>query len=283
LLLFVHKKKFFRFMNYRHAFHAGNFADCFKHALFIALLRAMQRKDKPFLVLDTHAGIGRYDLSTPEAEKTGEWREGIGRVLAAGHPTLADYTQLVERLGLYPGSPAIAAALLRGKDRLVACERHGQDAATLKRNFGGVPGVAAHERDGYEALRAFLPPPEKRALVLIDPPFEDPNEFALITKHLATAYERFPSGVFLVWYPVKHRAPVREFFESLKLTRIRDVISLEFLRRPPTDPARLNGCGLFIINPPYDFAQTATPILQALVEILGEPGASCTLERLMDE
>src|SRR5271168_870668 len=139
-------------MNYRHAFHAGNFADCTKHALFLLLLRAMQRKAKPFLVLDTHAGIGRYDLSSGPAEKTGEWREGIARVLAARDPALADYTALVERLGLYPGSPAIAAAILRAQDRLIACELHPEDGETLRREFAGRDGVAMHARDGYAAL-----------------------------------------------------------------------------------------------------------------------------------
>ena len=143
---------------------------------------------------------------------------------------------LIDRLGLYPGSPAISAALLREKDRLIACELHPEDAATLKREFSGTPGVAIHERDGYEALRAFLPPPEKRALILIDPPFERPDEFATLAKSLIAAYEKFKTGVYVVWYPIKHRAPVRDFAETLKLSKIRDVINVEFLLRPPSGP-----------------------------------------------
>jgi 23S rRNA (adenine2030-N6)-methyltransferase len=270
-------------MNYRHIYHAGNFADCVKHAQLLELLRAMQRKDKPFLVLDTHAGIGRYDLTSGEAEKTGEWREGIARILAAKDPALADFCALIETLGLYPGSPAIAAALLRPADRLIACELHPEDAATLKRNFAHTPGTAIHERDGYESLRAFLPPPEKRALILIDPPFERPDEFATVAKTLIQAHAKFKSGVYVVWYPIKHRAPVRDFFETLKLSPLRDVIALELLLRPPTDPTRLNGCGLLIINPPYGFESAALPILQALTRILGEPGSTCATERLIDE
>ncbi len=270
-------------MNYRHAFHAGNFADCVKHALLIQLLRAMQRKDKPLLVLDTHAGIGRYDLTTGPAEKTGEWREGIGKVLAARDPALAEYTALIGQLGLYPGSPAIAAALLRPADRLVACELHPEDAATLRRNFRNAPGVAVHERDGYEALRAFLPPPEKRGLILIDPPFERADEFATLAKSLLAAYAKFKTGVFAVWYPVKHRAPVRAFFETLQLGGVRDVVAAELLRRPPLDPARLNGCGVLVINPPYGFAQAARPVLDALRVILGEPGGTAGIERITDE
>jgi 23S rRNA (adenine2030-N6)-methyltransferase len=270
-------------MNYRHAFHAGNFADCVKHALLLELLRAMQRKAKPFLVLDTHAGTGRYDLTSGPAERTGEWREGIARVLAANPPALADYTALVDRLGLYPGSPAIAAAMLRDKDRLIACELHPEDAATLKQEFAGTPGVAAHQRDGFEALRAFLPPPEKRALILIDPPFEQPDEFAILAKNLIAAYAKFKTGIYVVWYPIKHRAPVRDFVETLKLSKIRDVISVEFLRRPPTDPTKFNGSGLLVINPPFGFAEDAAPILAAFEAIFGEPGHSSSIETLIDE
>jgi 23S rRNA (adenine2030-N6)-methyltransferase len=270
-------------MNYRHAFHAGNFADVVKHALLLDLLRAMQRKDKPFLVLDTHAGIGRYDLSSGPAEKTGEWRDGIGKLLATRPEPLADYLAIVEKLGLYPGSPAITAALLRPGDRLIACELHPEDAATLRGNFRGHPGVAVHERDGYEALRAFLPPPERRALILIDPPFERPDEFSVLEKHLRGAYEKFRTGVFGVWYPIKHRAPVREFFARLQSANLRDVVATEFLRCPATDPARLNGCGLLVVNPPYGFEATAATMLQAIETVLGEPGASSAVERLIDE
>ena len=270
-------------MNYRHAFHAGNFADCMKHALFIQLLRALQRKPKPLLVLDTHAGIGRYDLSTGPAEKTGEWRAGIGKILAAQNPALADYTALIAQLGLYPGSPAIAAALLRPADRLIACELHPEDAATLRRTMRGAENVAVHERDGYEAIGAFLPPPEKRALVLIDPPFERTDEFAAVETALLAGWRKFKSGVFVVWYPIKHRAPVRAFFESLKLTPLRDVIAVEFLRRPDTDPGRLNGCGLLVVNPPYGFEAEAAPVLAACETALGEPGCSSLIERVIHE
>ena len=270
-------------MNYRHIYHAGNFADVMKHALLIPLIRAMQRKEKPFLLLDTHAGIGHYNLQAGEAEKTGEWREGIGKILDNPPPALADYVALVRKLGLYPGSPAIAAALLRPQDRLVACELHPEDAATLKRTMRGHSNVAVHERDGYEALNAFLPPPERRALVLIDPPFERPDEFSTLAATLAAAWRKFPSGAFVVWYPIKHRAPVRAFFESLKLTPLRDAIALEFLRRPDTNPAALNGCGLLVINPPFGLEDEAAPILAACEAALGEPGCSALVERLIDE
>ena len=270
-------------MNYRHIYHAGNFADVMKHALLLRLLAAMQRKAKPFLVLDTHAGIGRYDVTSIEAEKTGEWRDGIGKILENPPPALAEYVQTVQRLGLYPGSPVFAAEALRPNDRLVACELHPEDAATLRRTMRVYENAGVHERDGYEALTAFLPPPEKRALVLIDPPFERTDEFAALANMLGTAWKKFPSGMFVIWYPIKHRAPVRAFFEALKLAGIKDVIAAEFLRRPDTDPARLNGAGLGIINPPYGFEGEATPILQACVEAFGEAGASAGIERIISE
>ncbi|OYV37820.1 MAG: 23S rRNA (adenine(2030)-N(6))-methyltransferase RlmJ [Acidocella sp. 20-61-6] len=268
-------------MNYRHAFHAGNFADCVKHALFIVILSAMQRKAKPLLVLDTHAGIGRYDLSGQEAQKTGEWRDGVAKVLAAHPAVLASYITMIESLGLYPGSPLIAAAMLRDTDRLICCELHKEDAPLLRRAMMGRANVAVHERDGYAALRAFLPPPEKRAFVLIDPPFERVNEFLTLQESLLAAYEKFKTGVYVVWYPIKHRAPVRDFFAGLKLSKLRDVVNVEFLLREPLDPTRLNGCGLLVVNPPFGFEADALPIVQALVEVLD--GSGCAVERLIDE
>ncbi len=270
-------------MNYRHAYHAGNFADCFKHALLLVLLRGMQRKDRPFLVIDSHAGRGRYDLESVPAERTGEWRQGIARLQEAIPSGLSDYLGLIAQLGRYPGSPVIAHALLRPNDRLIACELHAEDAQALRVLFARSKNVAVHERDGYAALSAFLPPPERRALILIDPPYEQPDEFAIVAKNLEAAWDKFRSGVFAVWYPTKHLAPVRNFFETLKLGPIRDVITAEFLLRPPTNPGRLNGCGLAIVNPPYGFEAEAAPILQALRDVLGEAGCRAGIERVIDE
>ena len=270
-------------MNYRHAYHAGNFADCMKHALLLLLLRAMQRKDKPLLVLDTHAGIGGYRLDEGPAAKTGEWRDGIAKVLAARPAALEDYIGLVEPLGLYPGSPAIAAALLRPGDRLLCCELHEEDARALKARFAGQRNVAVHERDGYTALPAFLPPPERRGLVLIDPPYERPDEFAVAVEHLEVGWAKFKSGVFALWYPIKHRAPVRAFFEAVRRSRLRDVVAAELWVAAPVDPARLNGCGLLVVNPPYGFAPAAAPVLAALRDALGGASGGWAVERLVDE
>ncbi|WP_298224241.1 23S rRNA (adenine(2030)-N(6))-methyltransferase RlmJ [Acidocella sp.] len=270
-------------MNYRHIYHAGNFADVMKHALLLRLLASMQRKPKPFLVLDTHAGVGRYDVASEGAKKTGEWEQGVGRLLAAPPPALAEYVNAVNKLGVYPGSPVFAAAALRPDDRLVACELHPEDAAALRRNMHGCANTAVHERDGYEALGAFLPPPEKRALVLIDPPFERKDEFSIAAQRLGKAWKKFPSGVYVFWYPIKHRAPVRAFFEALKATGIKDVIAVELLCRPDTDPTRLNGAGLAIVNPPYGFKDEAAPILAACVAAFGEAGAGVVVERVIHE
>jgi 23S rRNA (adenine2030-N6)-methyltransferase len=270
-------------VNYRHAFHAGNFADCVKHAGFLWMLRTMQRKDKPLLVLDTHAGIGRYDLSSGPAAKTGEWLNGIAKVMQARPAALANFCAVIEKLGLYPGSPVIAASLLRTVDRLICCELHKEDAPVLRRAMAGFEGVAVHERDGYEGLRAFLPPAQKRALVLIDPPFEAADEYDRIIENVAAAWQKFKSGVFVVWYPVKSLAPERAFFESVKVAGLRDVVAAKLTLRPPLDAARLNGCGLLVVNPPFGFEAAMLEILQAFVAVFGEAGAGCAVERLVDE
>ena len=272
-------------MNYRHAFHAGNFGDCVKHALLVALLRALPRKPAPLFVLDTHAGVGRYDLDRGPAARTGEWRKGIGRLLDDPLVPLADYVGLVRELGRYPGSPTLIRALLRPDDRLACCELHPEDAAELRRVFARDRRVGVHHRDAWEALGALLPPKERRGLILIDPPFEDPQEFSEVAAGLATGHARFPNGVFAAWYPIKHGAPVRGFFAQLREIGIRDIVAAELCLREPLDPARLNGCGMLVINPPYRFEDEIPPMLEALLDRLGnrEPGEAATLTRLADE
>lgn len=273
-------------MNYRHAYHAGSPADCLKHALLVWLLRALGRKPRPYAVLDTHAGIGRYDLESEAAARTGEWRAGIGRLLAGPPPEpLADYLGLVRRLGLYPGSPALARALLRDGDRLVCCELHPEDQAALRRLYAGDPQVAVHRRDGYEALRGLLPPRERRGLVLIDPPFERDDEFARLLDGLRAGHARFANGIFAAWYPVKGGAPVRAFHDALRAAGLRDVVVAELLLRAPTDAARLNGSGLAVINPPWGFEAEAPAILEALRRCLGgrEAGEGTAVFRIADE
>jgi 23S rRNA (adenine2030-N6)-methyltransferase len=275
-------------MNYRHAYHAGNFADCMKHALLVMLLRAQMRKPAGLFILDSHAGAGRYDLAAAAAARTGEARDGILRLLAAPPlPALADYLGLVGQLGLYPGSPLIIQAVLRAEDRLSCCELHPEEYAALRRALGRDPRVAVHARDAWEALPALLPPARqmpRRGLVLIDPPFEQPDEFSRLAAKLRQAVTRFPGGVFAAWYPIKHRAPVRDFQDQIRALGLRDVIALELYLRPPLDAARLNGCGLLIIRPPYGSEAAAVPILHALEQGLGTRGeSSYAVMRLADE
>ncbi len=276
-------------MNYRHAFHAGNFADCMKHALLVWIIRALARKPAGFLVLDTHAGIGHYDLASAESARTGEWRDGIGRLLAARDSGVSlpegmrDYLGLIDRLGLYPGSPALIGALLRPVDRLVCCELHPEDHASLRRLMRGEARVATHLRDGYEALRAFLPPRERRGLVLIDPPYEAPDEFTRLTEAIHQGCIKFPSGVFAAWYPIKGRAPARAFHAAIAEAGIRDVVAAELLLREPTDPDRLNGCGLLVVNPPWRFMEEAEPMLTSLAAILAPDEGAVRMLRVTAE
>ena len=269
-------------MNYRHAFHAGNFADCVKHALLLWCLRAMQRKAAGVFVLDTHAGIGRYDLSGDEARRTGEWHDGIGRLLDQPPALLAEYVTLAAR-DLYPGSPTLLRAIMRPVDRLACCELHPADAATLRHRFARDSHTAIHQRDGYEAIAALLPPRGlRRALVLIDPPYEREHEAQLVAAALATANARMPGATLLAWYPIKHRAPVRALQAAITP---RDAWAAELWLRAPLDPARLNGCGLIVVNPPFGFAAEAGPILEALLGRLGsgDPGQGRAITRLTAE
>ncbi|HSU06499.1 MAG TPA: 23S rRNA (adenine(2030)-N(6))-methyltransferase RlmJ [Acetobacteraceae bacterium] len=272
-------------MNYRHAYHAGNFADCFKHALLVWLLRALLRKPAPYFALDTHAGPGHTDLATGPSARTNEWRAGIGRLLDNPPAALVDYVQLVQSLGLYPGSPTIVRALLRPGDRLACCELHPEDYAILRRRYARDPQVAVHHRDAWEALGALLPPKERRGLILIDPPYEHPEEFSHLATGLRTGHARFRTGVFAAWYPIKHRAPVRAFHTVMRDSGIRDIIAAELWLHEPLDPARLNGCGMLVINPPYGFEADAPPILDALLARLGDrqPNKGIALIRLADE
>ncbi len=272
-------------MNYRHAFHAGNFADCMKHALMLWLLGAMQKKPGAIFVLDTHAGIGRYDLSGPEASRTGEWQRGIAR-LSEPPLELADYVGLVNELGLYPGSPWLLRARLREQDRMVCCELHPEDHTILRRLFGRDDRVAVHQRNAWEALGAFLPSrPEKRALVLIDPPFEAVDEFEQLARGIRLAHSRMPNAVLVAWYPIKHRAPPRAFHQALKDSGMRDIVAAELWLRTPLDASRLNGCGLAVVNPPFGFEGAAQAMLAGLLTRLGdgEEGEGFGVERIVNE
>jgi 23S rRNA (adenine2030-N6)-methyltransferase len=179
----------------------------------------------------------------------------------------------------------LARALLRPDDRMACCELHPEDVAALRRQFAYDRQVAVHHRDAWEALGALLPPMQRRGLVLIDPPFEDPQEFSGLAAGLAAGYQRFKTGVFAAWYPIKHRAPSRRFLTDMQEGGIRDIVTAELCLREPLDPARLNGCGMLVVNSPFRFEQEVQPILTALLDRLGnrEPGETATIRRIADE
>jgi len=277
-------------MNYRHVYHAGNFADVLKHVVLIALIEALKTKQTPFAVLDTHAGAGRYSLASEEALKTGEFRDGVMRLLAAERlPTLVHaYLNLVRSQNgsqSYPGSPLIAAQLLRDSDRLMVCELQNAEIASLRQLFARDARVAVHQRDGYQAMSALLPPPEKRGLVLIDPPFEaQEQEFRIIEDALAAAHKRFANGVYAVWYPIKLRQSVLPFHRWLKESGMRKVLVAEICVHPDNSALRLNGCGMAIVNAPYKLDRTLAEILPTLATTLAQSRyAQFKLEWLVED
>ncbi|MBZ9852587.1 23S rRNA (adenine(2030)-N(6))-methyltransferase RlmJ [Mesorhizobium sp. CA13] len=266
-------------MNYRHAYHAGNFADVVKHVVLTRLLEYLKQKDKAFRVIDTHAGIGRYDLSSLEAQKTGEWQGGIGRLVDAAPEAqaamlLAPYLDAVRacnadgQLKKYPGSPLVARHLLRKQDRLSAIELHPKDVAKLKTEFAGDFQTRVIELDGWLALGAHLPPKEKRGLVLIDPPFEEEGEFGRLVDGLAKAHKRWPGGIYALWYPIKDRKAVIGFRKALKETGVPKLLDIEFEIRPASQEPSLDGSGLVVANPPFTLEGELRILLPVLHKLL---------------
>lgn len=263
-------------MNYRHLFHAGNFADVLKHVVLIGLLETLTRKSGAFCYVDTHAGAGYYDLASAESAKTGEAASGALRLAGAGDlpGMLGRYDAILRAhdpsLRIYPGSPLIAAHLLREQDRAQLCELQATEAATLRALFRNDPRIGVHERDGYAALKALLPPKEKRGLILIDPPFEtQENEFRAIEAAIAVAQSRWANGVIAVWYPIKLRRNIVTFYRWLRDNGLRRVLAIEWVLHPETSPLRLNGCGIVIANTPWQFEQALSAPIAALMRQLG--------------
>lgn len=278
-------------MNYRHAYHAGNFADVHKHATLALMLEHLKRKATPFAYVDTHAGIGRYDLASVQAEKTGEWQSGIGKVMDAGTwpATLEPFLEVVRTLnpggGLqhYPGSPVVAATLARPEDRLALCELHPDDCASLRRVFAADRRVGVHHRDGYGAVKALLPPPERRGLVLVDPPFEVLGEFERMRQGLAQAMKRWPTGQYALWYPIKAREPVARFHADLAMLGLPKTLAADLFVHGGDDPTRLNGCGLVVVNPPWTLWAALQELLPWLAATLGHAGATSHLAWVVPE
>ena len=284
-------------MNYRHGFHAGNHADVLKHLVLVALLDALKRKDAPFFVLDTHAGRGQYDLAGSHAQRTGEAADGVKRLRAAnasGPPALTAYLAAIDACrsrggDIYPGSPLLVARALREQDRLAACELQPEEAAALKEVLAGDARCHVHQRDGYAAIKALLPPREgstrfARGLVLVDPPYEaQTDEYPLITAALRDGLERFPQGIFALWYPIKQRAPLQPLMRKLSHLPMKSALAIELLVRPDDSPLRMNGSGMVVINPPWQFERAVEPALRPLAQAMGDTGASWRLTWLKQE
>lgn len=247
-------------VNYRHAYHAGNFSDVFKHLVLLSLIESLQKKQTPFCYLETHAGHGLYDLTSREADKTKEYQNGIGKILDEKNlpPFVARYLNWVKSLNnpnaitVFPGTALLAQAHLRPNDRLILSELHPEEYQMLKKLFQNHKQIALHAMDGYLALKAFLPPKEKRGIVLIDPPYESLNEIELLKQGLVGTLKKWPSGIYAIWYPIKDKPYKQQIKNVFDLLAVKNVLNLELMVSPSL-PLSFRGCGMWIINPPWQF------------------------------
>jgi 23S rRNA (adenine2030-N6)-methyltransferase len=280
-------------MNYRHAYHAGGFADVHKHAVLVRILMHLRGKPAAFRVIDTHAGGGRYDLLADEATRSGEWRDGIARVWDTptddgARALLLPYLDIVGALNpegtlrSYPGSPLIEQSLLRPQDRLIACELEPHAAASLQSALRGDRRVKALAIDGWTALGAYVPPKERRGLVVVDPPFEEAADFMRLSGAFSAAYRKWPTGIYMLWYPIKNREPADALARRLTGLVIPKVLRCEITLGPPRADAGLVGSGLIVVNPPFTLRQD----LRSLLPLLGRlfsPQAACRIDWLAPE
>lgn len=277
-------------MNYRHIYHAGNFADVFKHCVLIMLVQSLFKKDSPILFLDTHAGVGEYDLTSEIAQKTREYENGIARIYEL--PNCPSVIQLYQNivhtfnshtktLHFYPGSPLILRKLMRAQDCMILTELHQEDIQTLKRYFYQDQQVAVHHTNGYQGLKAFLPPKHGRGLILIDPPFEEKNEFAQIIAGLQIASKRFPSGIYLIWYPIKDPIAVKDFYAKLKSIKCKNILIIESAISKNIMDLGLTNCGLAIVNAPWKFEADLKPIISWLGNTIAlDSTGKCSIKTL---
>jgi 23S rRNA (adenine2030-N6)-methyltransferase len=269
-------------LSYRHAFHAGNFADVVKHTVLTLLLCALREKDKPFCYVDTHGGAGRYDLKGAVAQKNREFAGGIELLWRRDDvpSAMAAYVNAVAALNggggsalrHYPGSPRLARHFLRNVDRMVLCELHPSEFPALKAEFAGDSQVGVHYQDGYEGLRAHLPPHERRGLVLIDPAYERKDEASRVVDGLAVGYQRWATGMFAIWYPIQSGPLRNQLIAGVTRTGIRRVLLVELCIEAREIPQRLNGTGLFIVNPPWKLADQLASLLPWLHSVLSLGG-----------
>jgi 23S rRNA (adenine2030-N6)-methyltransferase len=273
-------------MNYRHAFHAGNFADVHKHTVLVRVLLHLRLKPTAFRVIDTHAGSGRYDLRGAEATRAGEWHQGIERVWRAGeggvgHDLMRPYLDAVTALNpagelrFYPGSPLIVQSLLRAQDRLIACELEPVAAAALTTAMRGDRRCKALTIDGWTAATAYVPPPERRGLVLIDPPFEEASDFTQLSEILAVAHRKWPTGGYLLWYPIKDRAAPDALARQVRKLSVPNILRCELTMAPERDGG-LVGSGLLVVNPPFTLERDLRLLMSGLCPVLAPEAVART-------
>jgi len=276
-------------LSYRHAFHAGNHADVLKHFVEVQLLRYLAQKDKPFWFIDTHAGAGCYALDSGYATQNAEYESGIARLWARDDlpEALADYVALVKginpdgQMKLYPGSPLVAAELLREQDKMRLFELHPTDSDILQENFAGYgTQVLMQTADGFGALKALLPPPPRRALVLMDPPYEEKQDYQRVVAALNEGLKRFANGTYAVWYPQLQRAEARELPERLKQLPVKSWLNVALTVQGESEEGfGMHGSGMFVLNPPWTLHAVLQEMMPYLVQHLGQDGqAGFTLE-----
>jgi len=283
-------------MNYRHAYHAGNFADVLKHVVLMMLVEHLKRKPAPFFYLDTHAGRGVYDLSEAQAQRSGEYKTGIGKLLDVPRAELpaevGTYVQLVRdsagkehsAITAYPGSPTIVARMRRPTDRMVLVEKHAKEAEALRACVGRGRLVSVLELDGYASLKAHLPPRESRGLVLMDPPYESDLEFDQVLAGLETAHQRWPTGIVMIWYPLTQRAGPLRFQRELERSGVRRILDVRLSVLPDDAQVGLRGSGLVIVNPPWQLDTRLEALLPRMHSLLAPDGAGrASVEWLVGE
>jgi len=281
----------FNKMNYHHIFHSGNFADVFKHLILCLCLEKLREKENPFFAIDTHSGIGKYDLTSELANKTGEYKDGILKLLEAKNidPLFNSYLKIVEKfnqlnpgeLKTYPGSPQIIKQFLREGDKGIFSELHPQDFLLLKKNFAGNHKVKTLNQDGYLLLKSYLPPVIKRGLILIDPPFEKENgredDFVQMVKYLHEAYKRFATGIYLIWYPIVNESSTRQFHQEIQNLGIKKTLIAEIIIDQNIKEG-FKGCGMVVVNFPYQLDEKLSKVLPLILNYLDAKHGKIKLE-----
>jgi 23S rRNA (adenine2030-N6)-methyltransferase len=271
-------------LSYRHSFHAGNHADVLKHTVQSLIIESLKEKEKPFLYLDTHAGAGRYQLSGEHAERTGEYLEGIARIWQrddipeelAAYMSVVNHFNRNESLRYYPGSPLIARQLLREDDKLHLTELHPSDFPLLRSEFQKDDRTRVARADGYQQLKAQLPPPSRRGLILMDPPYEMKTDYQDVVKGIQEGYKRFATGTYALWYPVVMRQQIKKMLRDLEATGIRRILQIELGVRPDSDQRGMTASGMIVINPPWKLEQQMNNVLPWLLKVLVPSGTGHT-------